>query len=168
MATERDPASTSQSTHPSFTAGAIRHVHVSCWLALGGADDVAQLRQLLLAQAEEHGQIECCFVVAKLYTRGKDLAQAHMAAMVRELGERLRRSVVVIEGDGFWASAIRGLVTGVAMMAGNTNRHTIVAERSAARDILFPAESYDEAVRAEFSDLVDRLSGQLIVKAASA
>ena len=37
--------------------------------------------------------------------------------MVRELGVKIDAVAVVIEGDGFWKAAVRGMFSGIALIA---------------------------------------------------
>ena len=45
-------------------------------------------------------------------------ARKHISGILKKYGDWMGEAVVVMEGDGFWASAIRGMLTGIRMAAG--------------------------------------------------
>jgi hypothetical protein len=70
-----------------------------------------------------------------------DKARAHAARLMRERADRVKLSVTVLEGDGFWVSAGRMVMTALVTLSGGKNKPVIVKSIEEAAPLVQPLVS---------------------------
>lgn len=95
-------------------------------------------------------------------------ARAELGRIIRELSQNAVAAVAIIPGSGFWASAMRGLVTAVAMLAPRGFNLQTFASISQAAQWLAPIHSSGTGVRVESAELERILEHALRVGTAAA
>jgi hypothetical protein len=85
-------------------------------------------------------------------------ARKAAAKMIEEIGDRFRGMHVVLQGSGFWASALRSAITGLAMLIRNQQSARAYSEvREAAAEVAkqIPGLSAEE-LTASIQRLIDQ------------
>lgn len=100
--------------NPRLSAGTYRNVHI---MYLQGEMFLPELRQAFAAQrslVEEYGDnTGSLTVIAPTTPLPSTDNRRASAEMLQKIGANLRCSAMVLQGTGFWASAIRGAVTAI-------------------------------------------------------
>jgi hypothetical protein len=105
--------------------------------------------KLLAARAQK-------FSTAHLVIKKAPLPDAELRstyqALVRRYREHMAHSAVLLEGDGFWASAVRAFLTGVEMVDRRTRSKTF-GKIAALAEWLAPVHSVDTGEQVDPEEL---------------
>ncbi|MFV8752885.1 hypothetical protein ACNOYE_20255 [Nannocystaceae bacterium ST9] len=121
-------------------------------------DDFDQLRKIYdgpLAKAPQTGLIMVLREGTKMPEMG---ARKAAAKMIEEVGDRFCGMHVVLRGSGFWASALRSAITGLALLIRKQQSARAYSEvREAADELVKQIPSLDAAA---LTQAVERLIAQ--------
>jgi hypothetical protein len=96
-----------------------RNVIVVCWYghpSAASSDALAEIAEQVLANMSESAKLSYVHLVTKL--KLPDAAtRAALLESTHRFADRNALAGVVVSGGGFWASAVRGFVTGIAVLA---------------------------------------------------
>jgi hypothetical protein len=93
-----------------------QHLHIIVWYGAAGGDTAANLGRMTPKPAPGTRRSDIHIVVEGTGLPHAD-ARAGLGQLMREMQDDLACLGVVIEGGGFWASAMRSAVTGLGLMA---------------------------------------------------
>jgi predicted nucleic acid-binding Zn ribbon protein len=100
-------------TEPGFLIAAVRDVMLVLWAVRATPDTVLELERASQALIERFGQTATIYVAL----RDAPLPDESTRRVLEEVASRLAKKVtavaVVLQGHGFWASAVRAFVTSV-------------------------------------------------------
>lgn len=121
-------------------------------------EDFAQLRAIYegpLARAPQTGLLMVLREGTKMPEMG---ARKAAAKLIDEVGDRFAGMHVVLRGSGFWASALRSAITGLAMLIRNQQSARAYSDVRTAADEL--AKQIPGLSAAALTEAVERLMDQ--------
>jgi hypothetical protein len=124
-----------------FRIGAFGNVVVCGWRGPLNAESFAEWAQMARSLMERVGPVRVSFL--HLMTERVNLPDAatrsEIAKFLPELAQVVALSAVLLDGSGFWSSALRGFLTGLSVVA---PRNFEIRAESSAESLLqwFPAE----------------------------
>ena len=101
------------------------------WKVRTLASTVDRMREAVLRKARAaHGKVGILIVVAPDAPMPDAAAREGIAKLFTDLGDELAGSALVYEGEGFRAAAVRGVVTGIALLVRRPFPHRIFESAS--------------------------------------
>lgn len=115
-----------------------RSVYIDIWRQHTLLDGVRVFGKQLADFAREHREGFALLTIVEADAAVPDsTSREAVAALMRTHGKAIKSSALVFEGSGFRAAAIRGVVTGMAMLARPSFPHRVFPDtRSSARWLL--------------------------------
>jgi hypothetical protein len=105
---------------PGYLFTAHHNVLISCWSAQGTAALIDELGSALGAFIASHPEgVSNVHVIAAGLPLATNEARDALGALMKVHGAQLACVGIVLEGSGFWASATRGLIVGLQLLARN-------------------------------------------------
>ena len=110
------------------------HLMVCLWRTVTSREAVAEIRQIARRHAQAHPPMAMLTVLeAEAEQPGGDVLR-ELAALFQDLEHSVSCSALTFEGDGFSAAAVRGVATGLQLLAKQTFPHQVFARVSEAAD----------------------------------
>lgn len=101
-----------------YQSRAVGALHISVWQQAADGPDVGTLHAEVARLADELGHpVGALLVVGPGVPLSTSSARDAAMVMVKDLGARLSAIGLVIEGSGFGAAAVRGMFTGIGLVA---------------------------------------------------
>jgi len=115
---ESKPERLSSPFMPAYRSRPVGALHISVWQHAADGPDVQSLHAEVARLAGEVGNpVGALLVVEPGVPLSTPAARDAAMVMVKDLGERLAAIGLVIEGSGFGAAAVRGMFTGIGLVA---------------------------------------------------
>ena len=111
----------------SWVAGTFGHVAIAVWRTETGLPQIQLCGAMMAALAKDHGQIGLVQIVEETCERLDGRGRTAVADMLAGGRKYICCSVVVFDGVGFRAAAIRGVVTGLTLLARPSFPHHVFA-----------------------------------------
>jgi hypothetical protein len=99
----------------------------SVWSTRATLELVAELEKLLVAASERHPKISSVHLITSSFSLPPADVRAKLGTLTQRYGDRLACSATMLGGTGFWASAIRGAVTGIQVLDLHRRRQRVFA-----------------------------------------
>jgi hypothetical protein len=108
------------------TAGCVfaiwKNVVIAIWATQATSELVAELSRIATYWADQReGQFSTVHVIRNGSPLPNGEARAALMALIEQFGHRLACVATQIEGAGFWASAMRSLLTSLRLIGGRTS-----------------------------------------------
>jgi hypothetical protein len=112
-----------------FALGACRDMFFVLWLDRTTVDGIATLEEQFYRFSQDRGkELALVTIVSKFAAKGPSADARHkLATWLGQASNKLVISAVVFEGDGFLAALVRGIATGLAIVAQPNCPHRVVA-----------------------------------------
>jgi hypothetical protein len=118
---------------PDYCFAEWRDVFIILWRKQTTMEGVERLMELCNAFAAERPHFFLLTVVEMNAPLPEAKVRERLATFLAQHGQKIKRSAVVFEGSGFRAAAVRGVVTGLTMLARMPYPHKVfAASREAA------------------------------------
>jgi len=115
------PASHVLDQGPGYVFSAHHNVLIACWTTQGTAPLIATFGRTLAAFVARHpGGVSAVHVIAAGLPLATAEAREALSALMKQHGGHLACVGTVLEGTGFWASATRGVIVGIQLVAPNS------------------------------------------------
>lgn len=112
-----ETSATIQEVDANFCIASWRQLFVVIWRHDTNAEGLAALRRTFAQFAATHSPIGLLTIVEAKAPLPPAQVRSGLASFLTEQGAHIKRSAVVFEGEGFRAAAVRGVVTGLTMLA---------------------------------------------------
>ena len=118
--TENDPRAVVAEFPGAHRVWLWRNIVVICWYgnpSAAAADRLTEMTGELLAGMAPTEKLSYVHLVTRKLTLPDAATRASLLDSTHRFADRTALSGVVVSGGGFWASAVRGFVTGIAVLA---------------------------------------------------
>jgi hypothetical protein len=113
-------------------------VMTSVWATRTTLELVIEIEKLLVTLSETHPKISAVHLITTSFSPPPADVRARLGALTQRHGEMLVCSATMLGGTGFWASAIRGAVTGIQVLDLRRQRQRVFAELDELADWVVP------------------------------
>ena len=105
-----------------------RGVMATIWETRATLELVVELERNLVAASKGHLKISSVHIIMSSFSLPPADVRAKMGVLAQRYGDRFVCSASLLAGTGFWASAIRGAVTGIQVFDLRRRRQRVFAE----------------------------------------
>lgn len=147
---------------PAFACSTRHDVVVSVWSRGGDEADVRVLLEHIDAAADANdGRAGVLMVIAEHSSLPTSSARKLSGNYIREHPGRIAHMAIVVEGSGFWSSAMRSVFSGINLLYRPKAPWTMVATVDEALRWLAQHGAVDDAGAGELDAVVDELRRRL-------
>ena len=100
----------------------------SVWATRTTFELVAEIEKLLVAVSKSYPKISAVHLITSSFSLPPADVRAKLGDLTQRYGDRLACSATMLGGTGFWASAIRGAVTGIQVIDLRRRRQRVFAD----------------------------------------
>lgn len=113
-------------------------VMLSVWATQTTLELATELEKLLVTATESSPKVSSVHVITTRFSLPPADVRAKLGALIKRYGDRLACSATMLAGTGFWASAIRGAVTGIQVLDLRRQRQRVFANLEELTDWVTP------------------------------
>ena len=112
--------------------GTTDHLLMCLWRTATTPEAVSELHRIAVRHSRASEPMAMLTVVEATSEMPDGDIRGQLASLFQELGDRVSCSALIFEGDGFRAAAVRGIVTGINLVAKQPFPHKVFAQVSEA------------------------------------